>query len=128
MDTSKRLTRGLTFLTFTPVSQYEFFLYVVIWTVSLLPVPISRAIVGDHSPKQILAGGIVGWGVALIWFPICVIIRKALRAHVGKRFLLIFVHNYDVPAGWFQISTDDQKPTENTAGPVVSDGGVVQHI
>jgi len=121
MDTSKRFTKGLTFLTFSPVSQYEFYVYFLIWTFAFLPVPISRVIVGDHTPKQILAGGIVGWGVALIWFPICVIIRKALRAHVGKKFVLIFVHNYDVPEGWTKLSTDDK----DNIPPAIAEGGVV---
>jgi membrane-associated phospholipid phosphatase len=121
-DTSKRFTRGLTFLTFNPVSQYEFFLYFLIWTFALLPVPIARVIVGDHTPKQTLAGGIVGWGVGLIWFPICVVIRKALRAHVGKKFLWIFVHNYDVPVGWTVV------PENKSLEPSAPEGGIVQEI
>jgi membrane-associated phospholipid phosphatase len=99
-QTTWKMIKGLSFLTFSPVSQFEFYTYFAIWAFAFMPVPISRAIVGDHSPTQILAGGIVGWGSAMIWFPICVQIRKSLRDHVGKKFLWIFVHNYDMPEGW----------------------------
>lgn len=102
--TTWKMIKGLSFLTFSPVSQFEFYTYFAIWAFAFMPVPISRAIVGDHSPTQILAGGIVGWASALIWFPICVLIRKSLREHVGKKFLWIFVHNYDMPEGWKPIA------------------------
>jgi membrane-associated phospholipid phosphatase len=102
-----RMLKGMMILPFGYLSKGLFASYLAIWSVLLLPVPISRVVLHDHSPTQALAGSFVGMIAVAIWFPLSLWMRSALRDHVGEKYLVIFCHNYDVPEGWKQ--SDDKE-------------------
>ena len=99
-DTCMKMIKGWIVLPFNSLTQREFFAYVIIWAILLLPVPLSRVLLNDHSPSQAMAGTIVGFIAVCIWFPLVLWMRSSWRDYVGQKYLAIFVHNYDVPEGW----------------------------
>lgn len=102
-----KLLRGLVLLPFGSVSQNEFSVYLMIWIPALVPVPISRVLLNDHSASQVMAGCIVGFVAGFVWFPIVLAFRIATEKFVGRKFLYVFVHNYDVPLIWKTDVVDD---------------------
>jgi hypothetical protein len=117
-----KFIKGSFIIVFGTISQKEFSAYLTIWSLLLLPVPISRAIVNDHYPAQILAGCFVGILACIIWYPVVLSIRVKFANKVGAKFWYIFVHNYDVPIGWAQASAaaDDEEDEKATNEPLVS--------
>lgn len=80
------------------LTAWDFVLYIFRWAVLLLPVPMSRIIVKDHTPGQVTIGTIIGTVEAIIWFA-CVR-HFFLRRHnhlLGQRIGRIFIHNYPLP-------------------------------
>jgi len=116
-DTCLKMVRGFLVLPFDSMSQGEFSAYFGIWVVLLLPVPISRVVLNDHSPTQALAGSLIGCFAVSIWFPLILFLRRRFQRNVGDRFLLIFIHNYDVPEG----SQEEEYDKDGTADPLVLD-------
>ena len=114
-DVCMKMVRGFVVLPFDSMSRGEFSAYLSIWVVLLLPVPISRVLLFDHSPSQVLAGSLVGMFAASIWFPFILFLRKRFQQHVGDRILLVLVHNYDVPEGWKDLGDG----TDGTVDPLV---------
>lgn len=110
-----RMLKGMMILPFGSLTQGEFSSYLAIWSILLLPVPLARVVLHDHSPSQALAGTFVGMVAVCIWFPLSLWMRSALRDHVGEKYLVIFSHNYDVPEGWKR--SDDKEETE----PIVAE-------
>jgi membrane-associated phospholipid phosphatase len=113
---SAKLAKGLFVLPAGPISPGEFAFFMACWCPLLLPVPLSRVLLNDHSPSQAMAGTFVGFLAVSIWFPLVLNIRWKLRNEVGTKFGYIFVHNYDIPDTWKEKSHDDA-----TADPLVSD-------
>merc|ERR1719362_2621960 len=52
-------------VTWTPK---QFIVYMAFWVVMLLPVPLARVILYDHSTSQIVAGSGLGALLAPLWF------------------------------------------------------------
>jgi len=48
-------------------SRDVFLIYCFWWALLMLPVGISRIVVHDHTPEQVLVGSFIGWLEALIW-------------------------------------------------------------
>ncbi len=111
-DTCVKMIKGAFVIVFGTMSQREFSTYMTIWSLLLLPVPISRAILNDHYPSQIMAGCFMGIVACIIWYPLVLSLRIKFQPQVGTKFLYIFVHNYDVPIGWGPaIMDEDEKAT-----------------
>jgi hypothetical protein len=55
-----------------------------------------------------MAGSLIGILAAGIWFPLTLLMRSKWQEYVGRKYLKIFVHNYDVPEGWDYESTDGE--------------------
>ena len=108
-ETCVTLFKGVFMFPFGSISQREFSAYLAIWSPIILPVPISRALLNDHSASQILAGCLIGILACFIWYPIVLALRLRYASCVGQKFWFIFVHNYDVPEGWTTIRLEDQK-------------------
>ena len=125
-DTSVKMLKGALVLPFGSMTLKEFFGYGALWAVLLLPVPVARVLLNDHSPSQAMAGMLVGMLAAFLWFPLMLFMRSSWRNHVGRKYLYIFVHNYDVPEGWgeegSQAETDPIVPkqkSEDTSANIV---------
>ena len=116
-DSAVKLAKGFMVLPFGTISPGEFSTYLAIWAPLLMPVPISRVLLSDHSPSQVMAGSFVGFLAVVIWFPFMLYLRSTLRKHVGKKVFYIFVHNYDVPESWKEVN---QGTDGATADPLVA--------
>lgn len=90
--------------TFMPLSaahtlnQTDFAWYTFAWAFLLLPVPFSRLVLHDHSPKQVFAGATIGVAEATLFF---VVIRHGLlpklNYRLGKRIGRVLVHDFPLP-------------------------------
>ena len=105
-DTSVKMLKGALVLPFGSLTHKEFFGYAGLWAILLLPVPVARVLVHDHSPSQAMAGMLVGLLAALLWFPLTLLMRSKWRDYLGQKYLYIFVHNYDIPEGWGETGTE----------------------
>jgi membrane-associated phospholipid phosphatase len=107
-DTAIKMLKGVLVLPFGSLTRKEFFGYAGLWAILLIPVPLSRVLLNDHSPSQAMAGSLIGILAAGIWFPLTLLMRSKWQEYVGRKYLKIFVHNYDVPEGWDYESTDGE--------------------
>jgi len=119
VESCLKFLKGSALLVFGTVSQREFSAYLTIWSLLLLPVPISRAILNDHYPSQILAGCFVGIFACIIYYPLILALRVGFSQYVGRKFWYIFVHNYDVPIGWSEPRPTDDTEEKETNAPLV---------
>jgi len=122
-ETCVALFKGVLMFPFGSISQREFSAYLAIWSPILLPVPISRALLNDHSASQIMAGCFIGILACFLWYPAVLALRLKFASNFGQKFWFIFVHNYDVPEGWSTVSLDDQTTKDNAAqdAPLVAE-------
>ena len=75
----------------------------------LLPVPISRIILEDHSPSEAMAGSLIGIVLAAAWFTASLPIRDYFAPRLGTRVLWVLTHNYPPIAA---IKSDDDLADE----------------
>lgn len=128
------LIKGVLLFPSGSITQREFSAYLAIWSFLLLPVPISRALLNDHSPSQIIAGCLIGILTCLIWYPTILALRLKYASHYGSKFWYIFVHNYDVPEGWTTVRLEssngddysDEKLNSTQTAPLVSEPSTSQ--
>eukprot|EP00403_Amphidinium_massartii_P032142 CAMPEP_0178439810 /NCGR_PEP_ID=MMETSP0689_2-20121128/36384_1 /TAXON_ID=160604 /ORGANISM="Amphidinium massartii, Strain CS-259" /LENGTH=335 /DNA_ID=CAMNT_0020062423 /DNA_START=65 /DNA_END=1068 /DNA_ORIENTATION=+ len=77
----------------------EFLYYLLFWWAALAPVPLSRIILFDHTPKQAVVGCLQGIFLGTLWWRI---LRYLERRHSGLLFERVFsgliTHNYWHPA------------------------------
>lgn len=68
--------------------------FVFLWLALLVPIPIARAVLRDHSPRQVLAGSLLGLIQGAAWIAFTAWLSSALRDRRGERFGgNWFVHN-----------------------------------
>merc|ERR1712008_26636 len=73
----------------------QFMIYMAFWVVMLLPVPIARVILYDHSISQIVAGSGCGALLALLWFTAWEKSLRLCRLRLGSRvFGGCMLHDY----------------------------------
>jgi len=65
--------------------------YALLWTIILLPVPLSRVYLHDHTLLQILVGSVVGTILGIVWF-LCIIRGRAFGSNAGRRMLAYLVN------------------------------------
>lgn len=79
------------------MDSFDFGVYLFSWGIYLLPVPVSRVVLHDHTPKQVMAGCAIGMFEAVLWF---LMVRKMQRKKnhmLSTRFWGCFNHNYALP-------------------------------
>jgi membrane-associated phospholipid phosphatase len=104
------LLKGAYLVPFGAVSQSQYYYYIILWSVLLFPIPVSRIITGDHTAAQVLAGAFVGIITGFLWFLCMLKFRVLYQAKIGQKYLFgIIVHNYSAPVGWKQ--EDEVTPT-----------------
>jgi|LauGreDrversion4_2_1035121.scaffolds.fasta_scaffold33231_2 membrane-associated phospholipid phosphatase len=119
-ETCVALFKGVMMFPFGAISQREFSAYLAIWSPLLLPVPISRALLSDHSASQILSGCLIGILACFLWYPAILALRLKFANYYGRKFWYIFVHNYDVPEGWATVRLEDDSKSTSADAPLVS--------
>jgi len=89
--------------TFMPLSrahtlnQADFCCFALAWGVLLLPVPFSRLVLNDHTPKQVLAGSALGMFEAMLYFGVIRSTQQRCNHLLGRRVLGVFVHDFPLP-------------------------------
>lgn len=80
------------------LTSWDFTLYIFMWAVLLIPVPMSRIILKDHSPGQATIGALIGTVEAMVWFG-CVrhFFLRRFNHLLGQRMGRVFIHNYPLP-------------------------------
>ena len=80
----------------------------------LAPVGIARAVSGDHSDRQVLAGTLLGIAVGGIWWGISIPLRKMFADRIGSRVFGFLTHNYP-SLGDMQANFEDSEKSESLA-------------
>eukprot|EP00929_Paragymnodinium_shiwhaense_P116633 TRINITY_DN8634_c0_g2_i1.p1 TRINITY_DN8634_c0_g2~~TRINITY_DN8634_c0_g2_i1.p1 ORF type:complete len:530 (-),score=86.80 TRINITY_DN8634_c0_g2_i1:91-1680(-) len=70
----------------------------IAWLVFILPVPLSRVQLGDHTELQVYCGMAVGINVALLWAYITWRLQLRFNPWIGSRWS-VFHHNMALPCG-----------------------------
>lgn len=99
------------------ITHHQLALCIVLWGVLLLPVPIARVILYDHSATQVLVGGALGGVYATIWFGLVMkIILPRLQRDKSHFLWGGLVNNYMLPTfqvrefsagGWMVLPNED---------------------
>lgn len=80
------------------LSAFDFTCFAACWGFLLLPVPMSRIVLHDHTPLQALVGSLVGFIEAVAWFALMRYgVKKQWNHMLGARICCIFVHNFSLP-------------------------------
>lgn len=100
--TRSRIKKWFTTTPLSPsntMSHKEFLWFFLFWSAVLLPVPISRIKLYDHSVDQVVIGSLLGGVYALSWFVITMFFVRRNVAHTGMNFgpYQLFVHDYHPP-------------------------------
>lgn len=111
MSLHEWLTKDLRACTLMPLSAndvldaWDFVNFVLQWSVLLLPVPLSRVVVKDHTSNQVLIGSLTGIVEAILWFTFLRrVVQLKLNNRLGSRIFCVFVHNYAKPR--FEVLSD----------------------
>lgn len=92
----------------------QFLSFVVVWIMILLPVPISRVVLYDHTAKQVSVGSFEGLILASLWYALMHWLQYKYHDKVGKTFCCgLFKHDYAPPH--FHVIIDDDGFLEVTA-------------
>jgi len=71
------------------------------WTVILLPVPFSRIVLRDHTPKQVLVGSCLGISVVVVWMCIGFLAMHRCNHRLGESLRVggytVVEHNLPLP-------------------------------
>ncbi|KAF4710115.1 hypothetical protein FOZ62_030331 [Perkinsus olseni] len=71
--------------TASAISEDQLVVVVSFWSLVLLPIPLSRVILRDHTPQQVFMGGIIGIVEATVWHFITLFARIKTDRYVGAR-------------------------------------------
>lgn len=86
------------------LSNLQFALVVTVYTLILMPVPISRVLLLDHSPEQVFAGSCWGMMLAVLWYVATLLLARSYSRNVGwevkRGQFVLFSHDFRVPAYW----------------------------
>jgi membrane-associated phospholipid phosphatase len=85
------------------LDAYNFTVLVTFQALLLLPVPMSRVYLHDHTPKQVIVGGAAGAVEAIIWFNVWRRLCTLWCRRLGQRIGFVFIHNYPLP--YFEIGS-----------------------
>eukprot|EP00928_Gymnodinium_smaydae_P094528 TRINITY_DN7951_c0_g1_i1.p1 TRINITY_DN7951_c0_g1~~TRINITY_DN7951_c0_g1_i1.p1 ORF type:complete len:276 (-),score=22.97 TRINITY_DN7951_c0_g1_i1:317-1144(-) len=58
--------------------------FLALWSLLLLPVPIMRVVLYDHSVTQVCLGGFLGLVYAAIWFALSLQVRELFKGSLGS--------------------------------------------
>lgn len=84
------------------------------WAFWLVPVPISRIVVQDHTPEQVMIGSLLGGATACAWTFLSRRLQRKFLARGQNCCCHLIKHNYSLPR--FMIKDFHKKPctAENT--------------
>ncbi|KAF4667351.1 hypothetical protein FOZ61_008365 [Perkinsus olseni] len=110
------------------ISEDQLVVVVGFWSLVLLPIPLSRVILRDHTPQQVFMGGIIGIVEATVWHFITLIVRIKTDRYVGARVWKgIFIHNWPAPRCYIDRAIEETALDGHHA-PVVKTDRMLQHL
>ncbi|EER07243.1 hypothetical protein Pmar_PMAR020402 [Perkinsus marinus ATCC 50983] len=102
------------------ISQDHLAVVISFWSLVLLPVPLSRVILRDHTAEQVFMGGIIGVVEAMVWYLITLFARIKTERFVGVRaWKGIFIHNWPAPRCYLSKATEAVEPECRDVGSCV---------
>ncbi|KAF4709857.1 hypothetical protein FOZ63_033775 [Perkinsus olseni] len=118
--------------TASAISEDQLVVVVGSWSLVLLPIPLSRVILRDHTPQQVFMGGIIGIVEAAVWHFITLLVRIKTHHYVGARVWKgIFIHNWPAPRCYIDRAIEETAPDGHHA-PVgkadPSSARMLQHL
>ncbi|KAF4717516.1 hypothetical protein FOZ62_019440 [Perkinsus olseni] len=94
--------------TASTISEDQLVVVVSFWSLVLLPIPLSRVILRDHTPQQVFMGGIIGIVEATVWHFITLFVRIKTDRYVGARVWKgSFIHNWPAPRCYIRKAPDE---------------------
>lgn len=79
------------------LTPFDFATFATWWGVLLLPVAFTRTVLQDHSPKQVMVGGAIGFVEAAVFQLLLRRIMFCYNYCIGQRVGGIFIHNFALP-------------------------------
>ncbi|KAF4709858.1 hypothetical protein FOZ63_033776 [Perkinsus olseni] len=90
------------------ISEDQLVVVVGFWSLVLLPIPLSRVILRDHTAQQVFMGGIIGIVEATVWHFITLFVRVKTDRYVGARVWKgIFTHSWPAPRCYTRKAPDE---------------------
>ncbi|EER07244.1 hypothetical protein Pmar_PMAR020403 [Perkinsus marinus ATCC 50983] len=90
------------------ISEDHFVAAAGFWSLALLPVPLSRIILKDHTSQQVFVAGIIGVVEGIIWFLLTLLLRVKTENYTGRRWLRgCFIHNWPAPRCFVPLKNSD---------------------
>lgn len=89
---------GISFVPDFQLSQQQFVAFLAVWSVLLLPVPIMRVALYDHTVAQVSVGAALGGLCAMMWFRMSLCLRERFKGNLGAPLLSgLLTHNLSPP-------------------------------
>ncbi|KAF4667349.1 hypothetical protein FOZ61_008363 [Perkinsus olseni] len=105
------------------ISQDHFVVAAGFWSLALLPVPLSRVILKDHTAQQVFMAGIIGVVEAIIWFLLTLLLRVKTEEYSGHRWLKgCFIHNWPAPRCYVPLKSGDAVEGSGVVSPPSTGG------
>jgi len=96
-------------------TQGQIMMLSLTWIVLLLPVPICRIANGDHTPGQVMVGGLVGLILAIVWSVFKGMIERRFQHLLGREWwyggVKLLSHNLALPC--YQALLDIEAKTRS---------------
>jgi hypothetical protein len=106
---SANLLKGVPF---DEPSQEEVIMLFGAWVILLLPVPICRIVLSDHTPGQVLIGGAVGMFAAILWSFAKSLVERRSQSYLGREWRIgrwrLMTHNMALPCYRALISIESR--------------------
>ncbi|KAF4717517.1 hypothetical protein FOZ62_019441 [Perkinsus olseni] len=105
------------------ISQDHFVVAAGFWSLALLPVPLSRVILKDHTAQQVFMAGIIGVVEAIIWFLLTLLLRVKTEEYASHRWLKgCLIHNWPAPRCYVPLKSGDAVEGSGVVSPPSTEG------
>lgn len=94
------------------VTHREFTIWVIMWAVILMPVPLTRVLLEDHTPEQVFLGGFIGMCEGAIYFGLLLCLERRCRPYADGQRRMCFLHDYAfTDVGEVELNREPQFPS-----------------
>ncbi|KAF4673125.1 hypothetical protein FOL47_010971 [Perkinsus chesapeaki] len=96
------------------ISEDHFVVAAGFWSLALLPVPLSRVIIKDHTAQQVFMAGIIGVAEGIIWYLLTLLLRVKTDQYNGNRWLKgLFIYNWPAPRCYVPLKDNEDDAAES---------------
>jgi len=80
------------------LGSFDLFSFAITWGLLLLPVPLSRVVLKDHSPEQAFVGCLIGAIEGVLWWALMrYLVQEPCNHLLGAKLWGFCIHNYALP-------------------------------